>query len=789
MTKSQALQQARQQPARRSKPFTIFEVDEYDTIRQHGVPDPETNADIYPDVDPDDIRSGRDASELADRHPGFGGLVMRLIEDECDQVEASLQALPEDSPRRRKLTVLVELLTEQMDDCASWLEALPPERLQPVLDLVTRWLAEDIDWTSCEIPMDAGAQGEALSWFESMTSDVLEDLGVVIVNGEHPGSTYYAAELKGDVETANRKAEALGLDIRFVREGDLDETIGTGGDEGEDEPCDMATPPLAVDSAPPLQVDDSTEALPFEPRFGIEHASSVPADATTTHDPLPEPELRHLHLGWLFDSAWQRIVDAIRNPVEVHVDQRGHRHVHIVGGAVYTADPAGRWSGRLWLASAGRAPALADHPPGTLTLDGVPAGWIWLDRWERGFAVEVQREVGRQAGQVVRDEAERYARWAFGVFRNRIRSGCDLRTMRRRVTAALALDPLALAVARQLCLTERVPRATMALYNRVVDHLPAHRQLVNDGPGLQLSYALLCHDTEGAAPAERKGCEPLQRLKRRLVARKLSSRAWRMLLQGGTAIWRPMVRFYRPAGTWQAWDYLRLLDRLAWRGAPDPRFMQLLLAQAGSSDRQKDSYEPLFQSEARLLRSIVSRYEAQDEAGRADMEADLPAVLTWIARKEAEPLHSAKRIPTWPTLVRKARAFVDRRLRTARLSPGPWPSPSMDLAAVADSPYLVEPLLTPEALYDEGESMRHCALSYAPECIQGSAFIASVRDCESGRRIATALWTARSDEWCLTEVVGFANGQVSRRVRLLLGAVKIGNGSDSYASTSDERGP
>jgi hypothetical protein len=44
----------------------------------------------------------------------------------------------------------------------------------------------------------------------------LDALGVVIIEGEHPGSTYYAAELVRDIDDANRAAKAAGLPVRFV---------------------------------------------------------------------------------------------------------------------------------------------------------------------------------------------------------------------------------------------------------------------------------------------------------------------------------------------------------------------------------------------------------------------------------------------------------------------------------------------------------------------------------------------------------------------------------------------
>ena len=45
--------------------------------------------------------------------------------------------------------------------------------------------------------------------------------GVVIVDGDRPGSNYIAAELKSSVEDANKAAERLGLPIRFAESGEF----------------------------------------------------------------------------------------------------------------------------------------------------------------------------------------------------------------------------------------------------------------------------------------------------------------------------------------------------------------------------------------------------------------------------------------------------------------------------------------------------------------------------------------------------------------------------------------
>jgi hypothetical protein len=48
-----------------------------------------------------------------------------------------------------------------------------------------------------------------------MDGKMLDALGVVIIEGDHPGSTYFAAELRGEMKVANAVAEREGLPFRF----------------------------------------------------------------------------------------------------------------------------------------------------------------------------------------------------------------------------------------------------------------------------------------------------------------------------------------------------------------------------------------------------------------------------------------------------------------------------------------------------------------------------------------------------------------------------------------------
>ena len=86
---------------------------------------------------------------------------------------------------------------------------------------IAGWLADSPDWGYEEdyFPNPADGRTAAMQLLQSEDGDTLDALGVVIIEGEHPGSTYYAAELEKPIAEANREAERLGLTYRFVRQG------------------------------------------------------------------------------------------------------------------------------------------------------------------------------------------------------------------------------------------------------------------------------------------------------------------------------------------------------------------------------------------------------------------------------------------------------------------------------------------------------------------------------------------------------------------------------------------
>jgi len=102
----------------------------------------------------------------------------------------------------------------------TWLEESPDKAHELICAEVERYLAEAPDFSEEweMMPDNANAQGAAYQFFHSEDWGLLDQLGIVIVDGEHPGSSYFAAELRIPVDEANQRAKDLGAPYRFKAE-------------------------------------------------------------------------------------------------------------------------------------------------------------------------------------------------------------------------------------------------------------------------------------------------------------------------------------------------------------------------------------------------------------------------------------------------------------------------------------------------------------------------------------------------------------------------------------------
>jgi N-formylglutamate amidohydrolase len=159
-----------------------------------------------------------------------------VVDAECDNLTTEVEHLqdpaeggePVDEARfanlRKRLAVrravLDEMPEDPIDGALDWLRSLDDEtfRLQ-IVPQIQAWLGEPPDWGSYEedyIPDGATARGAAYVFFRDQDLGTLRTLGVKVIEGDFPGSTYYAAEVCRGIDAANTAAWEHGIPVRFV---------------------------------------------------------------------------------------------------------------------------------------------------------------------------------------------------------------------------------------------------------------------------------------------------------------------------------------------------------------------------------------------------------------------------------------------------------------------------------------------------------------------------------------------------------------------------------------------
>ena len=141
-------------------------------------------------------------------------------EDHCLELEAELDGLSRRSLRRAQMQQLLEELSDPDDGWMGWIRHEGTAGIDQFWEFIEQWLAEPVDWNESDwFPRDWDGQGQAYRFFQGLDPDVRDALGIVVVEGDHPGSDYFAAELRSGIDGANAKATELGLPFRFRPEG------------------------------------------------------------------------------------------------------------------------------------------------------------------------------------------------------------------------------------------------------------------------------------------------------------------------------------------------------------------------------------------------------------------------------------------------------------------------------------------------------------------------------------------------------------------------------------------
>ncbi len=195
-----------------------FEVSSEKTIIDPSISQPKNWEDVF-SFSPECLDIPQELINEVERCEPLRHYFMDRAESERQDLESQLDDDDLPNKERKRLSSLVKAMEDPDFGWQEWVERLGPTNMKQFQDLMAEWLKEEINWLQFDSSEhDLGGQGHALGFFESLGSPVLRALGVKIVEGEHPGSSYNAAELRIDLDAANAVAASLGLPIRFRTE-------------------------------------------------------------------------------------------------------------------------------------------------------------------------------------------------------------------------------------------------------------------------------------------------------------------------------------------------------------------------------------------------------------------------------------------------------------------------------------------------------------------------------------------------------------------------------------------
>jgi hypothetical protein len=196
-----------------------FDVTESGTIVDGSVSEPTIRSEVFDVGTSDRCTVDSLISDIEDCYP-LTSHFPQLALNELSDAQTTLEDDDFEAIERARLMKLVAALEGEDEGWAEWIRLEGVAGLPRLKDEAQTWLESDIEWGDYEwFPKYSGAQGHAMEFFESLPFETLKAIGVVIVEGDHPGSTYYAAELRGSIEQANVKVAELELPFRFKKEG------------------------------------------------------------------------------------------------------------------------------------------------------------------------------------------------------------------------------------------------------------------------------------------------------------------------------------------------------------------------------------------------------------------------------------------------------------------------------------------------------------------------------------------------------------------------------------------
>lgn len=192
-----------------------FVVGEFGTIVDPSIAEPKIRADVF-DIWEGSLTHPESLIRAVEPVAPLVSALQAYADDHLSELEYEVEQMSPRTPGRAAKVRLIKAMSHPDDGWKGWVRHEGAEGIGQFRKFVERWLSEPIDWGESEwFGRDWGGQGQAYRFFQGMDSETCDALGIVIVAGDCPGSSYFAAELHHEIADANAAAERLGLPFRF----------------------------------------------------------------------------------------------------------------------------------------------------------------------------------------------------------------------------------------------------------------------------------------------------------------------------------------------------------------------------------------------------------------------------------------------------------------------------------------------------------------------------------------------------------------------------------------------
>lgn len=205
--------------ARCETPYLFF-VDDDRIIRDDDEEqnDEPSRAELFR-IDDADLKTVRDLVVAAQGCNALSTMLDQWAATQAAAIKGAAKRAGVNSQERSHLLELAEAAAEGCDATGvDWLESQGEALAAQALPMVVEWLRGKADGDDVQrIAPREGPAGYGLDFFSRLDVVLLNAMGVELVHGDHPGSSFNAARLRHSPTAANEVAVAMGIPIRFWR--------------------------------------------------------------------------------------------------------------------------------------------------------------------------------------------------------------------------------------------------------------------------------------------------------------------------------------------------------------------------------------------------------------------------------------------------------------------------------------------------------------------------------------------------------------------------------------------